>query len=108
MNGIKIPAHSILMLTRIKQAILDDNVLASKITGCGSIAAANYIDELIANASKMETQYHDYKRMYELKHEQVQDFFAVLHCDPDDLTDEQKAELDALVAKWDRRMANDD
>ena len=55
----------------------------------------------------METRYHDYKRMYAIKHEQVQDFFAVLHCDPYDLTDAQKDELSALVAKWDKEATDE-
>lgn len=107
MSDAKIPSGGIALLTRVKQAILGDNVLSSKITGCGSLAAAHYIDELIVNATRVETLYHDYMLNYKMRKEQVDEYYTLLHRDPDDMTDDQKAELAALVAKWDKEEGVD-
>lgn len=104
----KIPSGGLALLIRVKQAILDDNVLSSKITACGSLAAAHYIDELIVNASRVETLYHDYKLNYKGQKALVEEYYDLLHRSPDELTDEQKAELAALVTKWDKEEGADD
>ena len=108
MSEAKIPSGGMALLIRVKQAVIDDNVLSTKITGCGSLAAAHHIDEMIANAIRVETLYHDYMLNYKGKKGQVDEYFALLHRDPDDMTDEQKAELAALVKKWDEEEGMDD
>lgn len=101
MDECKIPARSISMLVQIKQALLADNELAHKVTGCGKFVATHYIDDLIANACKLESLCHDYRANYNLEHERVKEFHKLLGgFEPDILSDEEKAEVAALVEKW--------
>lgn len=96
-----IPARSISMLVQIKQALLADNELAYKVTGCGKFVAARHIDDLITNACKLESLYHDCRANYNLEHERVKEFHKLLGgFEPDILSDEEKAEVTALVEKW--------
>lgn len=97
---IKIPARSISVLVEIKQKLLEDNDLSLKISGCGKLAVAHYIDELIASATKMETLYNDYKTQYHLLCELRNGYYKLLHHYPEDINDERKTELKALVDKW--------
>lgn len=95
-----IPARAISVLLQMKQAMLADNALAIKVSGCGKIAVANYIDDLIAKATKLETLYHDYRESFNREYETVKEYLNLLGYTPDQLNDEEKAELRALVEKW--------
>lgn len=97
---VKIPARSISVLVEIKQKLLEDNDLSIKISGCGMLSVANYIDELIANATKLETLYRDYKTQYHLLFGLRNDYYELLHYFPENISDERKAELKVLVDKW--------
>lgn len=88
------------MLVEIKQRCLADNNLSLKISGCGKLAVANYIDELIGTVVKLETLYHDYKTSYYLASETRNDYYKLLHYFPDNISDERRAELKTLVNKW--------
>lgn len=100
MTEIKIPARSISVLVEIKQKLLADNDLSLKISGCGKLAVANYIDELIANVTKLETLYHDYKTNYNIEKEYFNAYHRLLRYLPEDIDDDRKTELKTLVDKW--------
>lgn len=96
----KIPSGGVALLTRVKQACMDDNDLSLKITQCGGVAAAHYIDDLITNAFWIESLYRELRISNELWKQTAHEFYALLGMYPEELTDEQKADLAALTAKW--------
>ena len=101
MNKPKLNPRWIQLLLKIKQACMEDNDLSMKVTGCGKLAAARYIDELIACAVKLETACEDYFEAMERNENECQAYYELLGgYEPDMLTDAQIAEVKALVKKW--------
>jgi len=99
-----IPARSISMLISIKHQLLADHDLCEKVTGCGRGVMASAIDNLIAKACAIESRYHDYHTQYKLEKEENDAYRDMLgDFTPDMLTDDEKAELHALVEKWRRK-----
>lgn len=81
---IRIPARSISLLVTIKQRLMEDNDLSSKVSDLGKYAVAHHIDDLIINVLELERRYHELLDGYSA----------------DILGDEEKAEVRALVEKW--------
>ena len=100
---IKIPARSISLLVEIKQNLLANNDLSINMSGCGNLAAAHYIDNLIENATKMETLFHDYRMNYNLTKEAFDEYRGLLRYFPEEIDGERKKELEALVSKWEKQ-----
>lgn len=100
-NDYKIPIHSIRMLMNLKQALLDDNDLSLKVTRCGSIAAAHHFDDLIEAALDLETDYHSLRNEYIAVREENRMYHELLgDRAPDQLLEEEKAQIQALVKGW--------
>lgn len=97
---VKITARSISLLVEIKQNLLADNDLSLKISGCGKLAVARYIDKLIANVTEMETLYHDYKESCKINRDYVNEYHKLLRYFPEKIDGDRKVELKALVDKW--------
>ena len=97
------PSRAIHMLVDIKLELIADNDLALKLTGCGKIAAARILDDLIKTVLEIETAYAsarselEYIRKENVAYNELFEGFA-----PDMLSDEEKAQLRALVAEWKR------
>ena len=97
----KIPSGGVALLTRVKQACMDDNDLSLKITKCGGIVAAHYIDDLITNAFWIESLYREFKTSNDFWKQTAHEFLDLLGMYPEELTENQKVDLAALTAKWD-------
>lgn len=101
MSDRYIPARSISMLVTIKQQLMADNAMCLKVSGCGKIGMASCIDNLIHKACVLETLYNDYRTSYTLEKEENDAYRDLLgDFTADMLTDDEKAELHALVEKW--------
>lgn len=100
-NDPKIPSGGVALLTRVKQACLDDNNLSIKITQCGGVAAAHYIDDLITNAFRIESLYRELRISNDLWKRTAHEYCGLLGRYPEELTEDQKTELAMLAAKWD-------
>lgn len=101
MNKPELNPRWIHLLLTIKHACMEDNDLSMKATGCGKLAAARYIDALIACAVKLETACEDYFEAMERNENECQEYYELLGgYEPDMLTDAQIAEVKALVMKW--------
>ena len=98
MEEVKIPARSISMLIQIKQYMISDNQLCTKITGCGKWAVANYIDRLVSALMKLETYFDTYKGYYNIEKEENAEYSELL-CGlrPDQLTAEETEQIQALA-----------
>ena len=101
MNKPKLNPRWIHLLITIKQACMEDNELSMKVTGCGKLAAARYIDDLIACAVKLETACEDYFEAMERNKNECQEYYELIEgFTPDMLSDAQIAEVKAIVKKW--------
>lgn len=104
---LRIPARSISMLLQIKQAFLADNETALKVSNCGNLTAAHYIDDLINTVTRLETDYQDLRMRLEVARMKNEEHCKMLGgYTIEVLTDKEKSELQALVEKW--RKADDD
>ena len=89
------------MLLAIKQACMEDNDLSNKVCGCGRMAVAHYMDELIACVVKLETACEEYFSAMEREEEENQAYRDLLgDYTPDMLKDSERADLAAIVKMW--------
>ena len=101
MEEVKIPARSISMLIQIKQFLIADNQLCTKITGCGKWSVAHYIDSLVSALMKLETNYDNYKSFYNLEKEENAEYSKLLcGLTPDQLTAEETAQIQEVARKF--------
>lgn len=101
MGEFKVPARSVSMLVKIKQALLADNDLCNRVCGLGKLAMANYMDDLINNACRIETLYHDYYCTYKITKETLDEIDRLMDgYTPDVLSDDRLNEMKALISKW--------
>lgn len=101
MGEFKVPARSVSMLVKIKQALITDNNLCNTVCGLGKLAMANYMDELINNVCRIETLYHDYYCTYEIMKETLDEIECLMDgYTPDVLSDDRLNEMKALISKW--------
>lgn len=95
---------AISMLVKIRQALMvDDGNLSLKLTGLGKYGAGDLLADTIAAIQHTEQQC--YKAMDQLQQEcEINKMYQTLLGDyyPDTMTDAQKADIAALVAKWDK------
>lgn len=96
-----VPARAVSMLITIKQNLMADHCLSSRIAGCGGVISANLIDEFIGNALRLETQFQDVNRVYILNRDENAAYRELL-CGytVNDLNDERKKILHELAEKW--------
>ena len=94
-------ARAIQLLIDIKLELIADNDLALKLTGCGKIAAARILDDLIKTVLELETKYASAREeLVYIRKENVAYGELFEDFKPDMLSDEEKAQLRALVAEW--------
>lgn len=102
MNKHELNPRWIHLLLTIKHACMEDNDISMKVCGCGKMAAARYIDELIACAVKLETACEDYFEASDRNADENTAYYELLEgYTPDMLNDAQIADVKALVKKWD-------
>lgn len=101
MGDFKVPARSVSMLVKIKQALLADNDLCNMVCGLGKLAMANYMDDLINNVCRIETLYHDYYCTYKITKQTSDEIDRLMDgYTPDSLSDDRLNELQAIISKW--------
>lgn len=101
MNKPELNPRWIHLLLKIKHACMEDNDLSMKATGCGKLAAARYIDELIACAVKLETACEEYFDAMERNEEENTAYYELLEgYTPDLITEAERADVKAMVNKW--------
>lgn len=101
MNKPELKPMWIQLLLKIKHACMEDNDLSMKVTCCGKLAAARYIDELIACVVKLETACEEYFSAMEREEEENQAYRDLLgDYTPDMLKDSERADLAAIVKMW--------
>lgn len=101
MNKPTLKPRWIQMLLAIKQACMEDNDLSNKVCGCGRMAVAHYMDELIACVVKLETACEEYFSAMEIEKNENLEYFELLGgYTPDILDDAQIDEVKAIVKKW--------
>ena len=106
-DDLRMPIRSVHMLLRIKQAFLEDNETAIKVSNCGNLTAARYIDDLINTVTRLETDYHEFRMRLETARMENEEHRKMLGGYPIGvLTDKEKSELQTMVEKW--RKADDD
>lgn len=89
------------LLMDIRLALMDDNDLSLKVARRGWIAAVNDLDAAIEKIVKLESQCAVYKRQLADDKELLEMYSNMLgDYDDETLSDERKAELKALVNKW--------
>lgn len=95
--------RAISMLVKIRQTLMqDDGNLALKVADCGKYVAGDLLADAIAAIQRTEQQCC--KAVEDLRMErEVNEMYQALLGDyfPDTMTDAQKADIAALVAKWD-------
>lgn len=98
---IRIPARSISLLVTIKQRLMEDNDLSSKVSDLGKYAVAHHIDDLIINVLELERRYHELMDQFAYTKRENDEYSELLDgYSADILGDEEKAEVRALVEKW--------
>ena len=98
--------RSVELLMTIRAALMDDNDLSLKVARRGWIAAVNGLDKAIEVIVKLESLCAVYKRQLADNEALMTMYDSMLGgYDNGTLTDERKAELKAMVEKW---QAEDD
>lgn len=93
--------RAIQLLVYLRQACFDDDALSLKATRCGSIAAAHIIDDLIGNALRLETHYHDaVTSLYAERQENAAYRELFGGYTPDILNEKEKEQIRAIVSDW--------
>lgn len=88
-------------LMDIRAALMDNNDLSLKVARRGWIAAVNGLDRAIEMIVKLESLHAMHERQLANNAEQLKMYDSILGgYDGNTLTDERKAELKALVDKW--------
>lgn len=101
MNEYTVHPSAIAMLVKIWQEIMLDESLAIRLTDNGQYGAGDMLATLIANIQYMEqriSKQDDDMRIAEQINHQYYELLG--DYDADTMSAQQKAELDALVAKW--------
>lgn len=102
--------RAISMLTKIRQVLMaDDGSLALKIADCGKYIAGDMLADTIAVIQRTEQQCCKLTEQL-LQEREINEMYQSLLGDyyPDTMTDAQKAEVAALVAKWNEEGESDE
>lgn len=103
-----IPTRGISLLVKLRQTCLADDALALEATGCGRYAAANIIDDLIANILKMETGFYGIRDLANAANEENAAYRELLEgWTPEMLNEKETAKLKALVKEWEEAAADE-
>lgn len=101
MNKPNLNPRWIHLLLTIKHACMEDNDLSQKVCGCGKMAVAHYMDELIGCAVKLETACEEYFSAMEREEEENQAYRDLLgDYTPDIINESKRADLEAIVKMW--------
>lgn len=96
------------LLMEIRAALMDNNDLSLMVAQRGWIAAVNGIDRAIEMIVKLESLHAMHERQLADNTELLTMYESMLGgYDDDTLTDERKAELKALVDKWQEEDENE-
>lgn len=99
--------YGIQMLLRLKEKALEaesgdqDEFVLRTATGCGMFALASHIDDILKTLLEQQTELANYKYMYKLSHDVENQWNDLGFCEnPEDMSEEQKAELKAIAGKF--------
>lgn len=102
MNEYTVHPSAIAMLVKIRQEIMRDERLAMRLTDNGQYGSADMLATIIANIQRMEQRISKQEDDMRIAEQINKRYYDVLgDYDPDTMSARQRAELDALVAKWD-------
>lgn len=95
--------RAISLLAKIRQTLMDDEgALSLKVADCGKYVASDLIADTIASILRTEQQCYKALDALDMERKKNIAYWALLgNRMLDDLTDEQKADIAVLVAKWD-------
>ena len=109
MKNISISPRAMYALHILKNKLTADNDLALRASNTGNLVIAHHLDEVVSGIMTLETELLDcriqleiYRRADEAYRELVGDYT------PDILTEDEKAELRALVEKWREKDREDE
>lgn len=109
MKNISITPRAMYALHILKNKLTADNDLALRTSNTGSLVIAHHLDEVVSGIMRLETELLNcrihleiYRKSDEAYRELVGDYT------PDILTEDEKAELRALVEKWREKDREDD
>lgn len=104
MRNIK---YGVQILLRLKEKALEAELgdpaefVVRTATGCGMFALASNIDDILKTLLEQQTELANYKYMYKLSHSVENQWNDLGFCEnPEDMNDEQKAELKAIAKKF--------
>ena len=99
--------YAISMLLKIKNFVLSSETgkereqFLTLITGCGKFTIAGHIDNIVETLLEQQTALADYKFKYRLADGINQQWYCIgFEENPEDMSDEQKAELRAIAKKF--------
>lgn len=102
MNEYTVHPSAIAMLVKIRQEIMHDERLAMRLTDNGQYGSADMLATIITNIQRMEQRISKQEDDMRIAEQINKRYYDVLgDYDADTMSARQKAELDALVAKWD-------
>ena len=107
-DGLHIDPQAIAKVLTIKKSLIEDNDLSLDIAGCGCHVVDRAIDRLVQQATQMETAYYHTLHLYRFAAQNVEEFRDLLQFDPDELDEDEVAELKQLIHKWQQRRAAED
>ena len=99
--------YAITMLLKIKDAALSSKIGTEReysltvMTGCGMFTIASYIDNIVTTLLEQQTELADYKFKYNLAYGIEQQWRCIgFEENPEDMSEEQKAELRAIAKRF--------
>lgn len=102
-------SRQISTLAHIRDGLKDDNDLSLKVARSGKFVAMRDLEEVIETLLKLERNYLIFRNDYEIYKEQCQEYSDFLSgYTPDILEDERKAEVKALIEKWQKEDEEED
>lgn len=101
--------YQISTLMHIRESLKNDNELSLKVAKCGKFTAMRDINDAIETILRLERNYLIFRSDFEIYKEQCQEYSDFLSgYTPDILEDERKAEVKALVEKWQKEDEEDE
>lgn len=88
----------------LKEKLIADNDLALRITNTGSLVIAHHLDEIVSGIMMLETELLNCRINLDILREELNGYRETLgDYTVELLSDEEKAELRALIKRWDEK-----
>ena len=101
--------YQISTLMHIRETLKNDNELSLKVAKCGKFTAMRDINDAIETILRLERNYLIFRSDCEIYKEQCREYSDFLGgFTPDILEDERKAEVKALIEKWQKEDEEED